>query len=255
MSNAASIGIDIGSTSWKGCVVDSKGRVMASRIQESDPRIKEQTARLLAELMADTGASSQVPVIATGYGRKQVEATRQVTEITCHTKGCFHQTGKPGVLIDIGGQDTKVIHIGPKGSVLDFQMNDKCAAGTGRFLEVILQRLRIPLDQVGQHISSKGEGVKVSSTCTVFAESEVVSLVAQGARVEAIARGVLEALAARVSSLAGKVPEQLPLFMSGGVALNPAMVAILAEALGRPITVLDNPQLVGAHGAALSGGS
>ena len=196
--------------------------------------------------------SRLIPVGATGYGRKRVKATRVLTEITCHARGAFAVLARPGVLVDIGGQDTKVVRIGKGGEVLDFAMNEKCAAGTGRFLEVILGRLQVPFSEVPGMIARAKRPVTVSSTCTVFAESEVISLVAQGEPLEGIVSGLVQSLASRVASLAGALPSGVEVFMSGGVALNPAMVGALATALGRPIEVLPDPQLVGALGAALS---
>jgi predicted CoA-substrate-specific enzyme activase len=152
----------------------------------------------------------------------------------------------------MGGQDTKVIAIGPAGDVTDFSMNDKCAAGTGRFLEVILGRLQVPLEEVAAWAARAESAVTVSSTCTVFAESEVISLVAEGRPAEGIVRGLHQALASRVAALARGRPGGGPVLLSGGVALNAAMVTALAEALGRPVQVLPEPQLVGALGAALS---
>ena len=156
------------------------------------------------------------------------------------------------MLIDIGGQDTKVIRIGDGGEVTDFPMNDKCAAGTGRFLEVILGRLEVALDDAPALVAAATGEVPISSTCTVFAESEVISLVAQGEPLEAIVVGLHHALCNRVATLAGRIADGAELFMSGGVALNRAMADALSAALGRPITVLPEPQLVGALGAALS---
>jgi predicted CoA-substrate-specific enzyme activase len=154
--------------------------------------------------------------------------------------------------VDVGGQDTKVIRVGPAGEVLDFAMNDKCAAGTGRFLEVILGRLHVPLSEVGEHVARAARAVPVSSTCTVFAESEVISLVSSGEPLEGIVKGLHQALASRVAALARVAGAGGDVFMSGGVALNAAMVRALGEALGRPVQVIDEPQLVGAVGAALA---
>ena len=206
--------------------------------------------RLLAVLRAEAGDGA--PVGATGYGRKRVSGARALTEITCHARGAFSLARRPGLLVDMGGQDTKVIRIGASGEVTDFSMNDKCAAGTGRFLEVILGRLHVPLDEVAALVSSAARAVPVSSTCTVFAESEVISLVAGGEPLEGIVRGLHQALASRVAALARGGNGGGEVFMSGGVALNPAMVSALEGALGRPIRVLPEPQLVGALGAALS---
>ena len=247
--SAAGIGVDAGSTTCKAVAVDRRGEVLARRLEPASPRIDEQAARLVASLRDEAG---EAPVAATGYGRKRVRADRTLTEITCHSRGAYHLRPRPGVLLDVGGQDTKVIRLGPAGEVLDFSMNDKCAAGTGRFLEVILGRLHVGFEDVRELAARADRPVAVSSTCTVFAESEVISLVAQGAPLEGIVRGLHAAFASRVAALAGALPEGAPVAMSGGVALNEAMVAALSAALGRPIEVLPDPQLVGALGAALA---
>lgn len=248
----AALGVDSGSTTWKAVAVDASGAILAHRLAPTHPRIEEQTLRELAALREQVGAAQDIPVGATGYGRKQVRATRRVTEITCHARGAFHQVGRSAVLVDMGGQDTKVIQIGPDGGVVDFAMNDKCAAGTGRFLEVLLSRLDVPWEEVAEQVAAAERSVSVSSTCTVFAESEVISLVAEGEPVEGILRGVHESLARRVAALAGALPPDAPVLMSGGVSLDAAMVRFLAEAVGRPVQVVPQPQLVGALGAALS---
>jgi predicted CoA-substrate-specific enzyme activase len=248
----AALGVDAGSTTFKAVAIDAAGAVVDRVVEAADPRIEAQAARVLGALRARLGVDAAVPVGVTGYGRKRVPAARALTEITCHARGAFHRTGRAGVLVDIGGQDTKVIRLGPGGQVADFAMNDKCAAGTGRFLEVILARLGVPLAEVVAQVARAARGVTVSSTCTVFAESEVVSLVAQGEPVEGIVKGLHVALARRVAALAGTLPTGDAVLMSGGVALNAAMVAALAEALGRAVAVVPEPQLVGALGAALA---
>ncbi len=252
MSDAVAIGVDIGSTTWKAVVIDGKGDILYHRVESTDPLIAQQTETILKEMREQAGLDASIPVGATGYGRKRVQATRILTEITCHAKGAFHHAKQPGVLIDIGGQDTKVIHIGTSGEVVDFHMNDKCAAGTGRFLEVILSRLHVPLEDIAERVSNAQKAIVVSNTCTVFAESEVVSLVAQGEDVNDIVNGLLQSLAGRVAALAGSLPSAVPIWMSGGVALNPAMVSSLSQRLERPVKVLPHPQLIGALGAALS---
>jgi predicted CoA-substrate-specific enzyme activase len=249
---AVGIGVDVGSTTWKAVAVDKAGHVVARSLAPAHPLIEEQTARELAALRQRVGLSESAPVGATGYGRKRVGAQRVITEITCHARGAWHHAQRPGVLVDMGGQDSKVIHIATGGGVDDFAMNDKCAAGTGRFLEVLLGRLAVSWADVATQVASAGQVVAVSSTCTVFAESEVISLVAEGKPVPGILKGVHQSLASRVAALAGTLPPALPVFMSGGVALNPAMVDALAETLGRPVEVLPDPQLIGALGAALS---
>lgn len=248
--NPAALGVDVGSTTCKAVAIDAGGRILAQAVEPVDPRLEPQVERLLAAVRGDGGAG--IPVGATGYGRKRVPGARATTEITCHARGAFARTGRPGLLLDLGGQDTKAIHLGKGGQVLDFSMNDKCAAGTGRFLEVILGRLRVPLAEVAALSASAGWAVPVSSTCTVFAESEVISLVAAGEPLPGIVRGLHRALASRVAALVrGPGAAAAEVFLSGGVALNAAMVAALGEELGRVVQVLPEPQLVGALGAAL----
>lgn len=252
MNQPSAIGIDIGSTTWKGVVIGNGGEILASLISDTEPHIEKQTERMLAELKRKTGVSGELPLVATGYGRKRVQAVKAVTEITCHARGAFFITKRPGVLIDIGGQDSKVIYIGKGGDVSDFLMNDKCAAGTGRFLEVILKRLKISYDEIVALADKAKKPAQISSTCTVFAESEVISLVAQGVPLEEIVKGLHYSLASRIATLLGKSSTDSEIFMSGGVALNQAMVKALEEVMKRKVNVLPNPQLIGALGAAIS---
>jgi (R)-2-hydroxyacyl-CoA dehydratese activating ATPase len=249
MSGPAAIGVDVGSTTCKVVAIDAAGALLARRVEPTDPRIERQVERLVAEVRG--AASATVPVGATGYGRKRVPGARALTEITCHARGAFARAGRGGLLVDMGGQDTKVIRVGAAGDVVDFSMNDKCAAGTGRFLEVILGRLLVPFDGLEARVAAAPRAVPVSSTCTVFAESEVISLVAADEPLDGILRGLHVALASRVAALARAQPGE-EVLMSGGVALNGAMVAALRDALGRPVRVLPEPQLVGALGAALA---
>ncbi|MEI7705241.1 MAG: acyl-CoA dehydratase activase [Deltaproteobacteria bacterium] len=249
MSGAA-IGIDVGSTTCKVVAIDAAGNILDRRVEPTDPRIERQVERLVGELRAAAGPYA--PLGATGYGRKRVPGARALTEITCHARGAFARARRAAVLVDMGGQDTKVIRIGPAGEVIDFNMNDKCAAGTGRFLEVILGRLQVPFDGLAERVAAAPRAVPVSSTCTVFAESEVISLVAADEPLDGIVKGLHTALASRVAALARGTQAGDEVLMSGGVALNGAMVAALREALARPIRVLPDPQLVGALGAALS---
>jgi predicted CoA-substrate-specific enzyme activase len=242
--------VDVGSTTCKVVAIDAAGALLARRLEPTDPRIDRQAARLVGEVREEAGR--ELPVGATGYGRKRVPGARALTEITCHARGAFARAGRGGLLVDMGGQDTKVIRIGAAGEVVDFSMNDKCAAGTGRFLEVILGRLQIPFDGLAERVAGAPRVVPVSSTCTVFAESEVISLVASDEPLDGIVKGLHASLASRVAALARGAQGGDEVLMSGGVALNGAMVAALREALGRPVRVLPDPQLVGALGAALS---
>lgn len=258
MSHPIRIGIDVGSTTTKAVAVDAAGHVLDEMLEPGEPRVRDQAARMLDRLRDKLGVAGgvagDVPVVATGYGRKLVpNVQRKVTEISCHARGAFHLMKRQGVLIDVGGQDTKVIRLGPGGEVMDFAMNDKCAAGTGRFLEVILPRLEVPWGELQARFATEREPVRISSTCTVFAESEVISLLANGEPIDGIVKGLHVALADRVTALAGRlVAGASAVFLSGGVANNAAMVAALSGKLGKSVQVVPSPQLVGALGAALS---
>jgi predicted CoA-substrate-specific enzyme activase len=174
-----------------------------------------------------------------------------VTEITCHARGVFQATGHGGTLLDVGGQDSKVIQIGPHGRVVDFAMNDKCAAGTGRFLEHTAARLDVPLDELGPRARAAPSEQAISSTCTVFAESEIISLIAHGAEVDSILKGLHRSLVSRLVAMVRTIGVRPPLMLSGGVARNAAVHALLEEDLRMPVVVPPHPQLMGAYGAAL----
>lgn len=254
MSTSARIGIDVGSTTTKAVAIDASGKVLARSLEKGHPRVKEQAIRMLEAMREQLGLGEDVPVVATGYGRKLVpNVKRKVTEISCHARGAFHLMKREGVLIDVGGQDTKVIRLGPGGEVADFAMNDKCAAGTGRFLEVILPRLDVSWDELAERFATDDEPATISSTCTVFAESEVISMLANGEPVDSVVKGLHVALSDRVSALAGRLMlGAKAVFLSGGVANNAAMAAALSEKLGLQVQIVPTPQYVGALGAALS---
>ncbi len=221
-------------------------------IEDSDPSVADQMARFIERASQIMGAPDGVPLVATGYGRGLVpQATRVATEIICHARGVYAELGHGGTLVDIGGQDSKAIRIGSQGQVTDFAMNDKCAAGTGRFLEYTASRLKVPLDQMGALALSETGEAAISSTCTVFAESEVVSLIAHGVPVPAILRGLHRSLTKRIASRVHMVGLEPPLMLSGGVVLNPAIRKMLEEETGQTAVLPDYPQLMGALGAAL----
>ncbi|MCA9524369.1 MAG: 2-hydroxyglutaryl-CoA dehydratase [Myxococcales bacterium] len=245
------IGVDAGSTTCKLVAIDAARRLIDHRLEAAHPRIAEQTERLIEELLAAHGARA-VPIVATGYGRKLVaRADRALTEISCHARGVFEELGQVGTLVDIGGQDSKVIRIGPGGRVLDFVMNDKCAAGTGRFLEHTAGRLGVPIDELGRRALASAQEEAISSTCTVFAESEIISLIAHGAEVDPILRGLHSSLVSRLAAMVRGVGLEPPLMLSGGVARNDALRQILGAALGVEVHLPSHPQLMGAYGAAL----
>ena len=244
-SLVVALGIDVGSTTVKIVGVDAEGNLAWHWLEQAEPRVEDQVESFLARANA-------VPLVATGYGRKLVrQATRSVTEITCHAKGVYRELAHGGTLVDIGGQDSKVIGISPKGDVTDFSMNDKCAAGTGRFLENTANRLGVPLERMGQVALSALEEVSISSTCTVFAESEVISLIAHGIAIEPILKGLHRSLIKRVVAMIRTVGLVSPLMLSGGVVQNQAIARMLEEETGEKVVIPQYPQLMGAYGAAL----
>jgi predicted CoA-substrate-specific enzyme activase len=247
------IGVDAGSTTCKVVGATADGALATWRLERALPRIEDQTAGLVDDLLRDHSAVAEdVRVVATGYGRRLVRrAERHVTEITCHARGVFEITGHGGTLLDVGGQDSKVIQIGPDGRVVDFAMNDKCAAGTGRFLEHTAARLDVPIDDLGPRSCAAPGEQAISSTCTVFAESEIISLIAHGAPVDDILRGLHRSLVSRLVAMLRTLGVRPPLMLSGGVARNAAVRAMLEQDLGLPVEVPPHPQLMGAYGAAL----
>ncbi len=223
-------------------------------LEATEPRVEEQVGRLLAQSNQENGKMKGVPLVATGYGRKLVyQAEKQVTEITCHARGIFREFKHKGTLVDIGGQDSKVISITDTGKVLDFAMNDKCAAGTGRFLENTSGRLGVALEKMGEEALSTSDEVPISSTCTVFAESEIISMIANGVAIPAILRGLHRSLIKRIVAMIHTVSFISPLMLSGGVVKNPAIRHMLAEEVGEEVILPEFPQLMGAYGAGLIG--
>ncbi|MDR1193926.1 MAG: acyl-CoA dehydratase activase [Peptococcaceae bacterium] len=247
------LGIDIGSASSKAVILaDGLRPVAGQAIQagtgSSGPKQAVERALDEAKLtLSDIAAS-----VATGYGRFTCELTdRQVSEISCHARGVSHQLPSARLVIDIGGQDAKVIRLDAQGAVWQFLMNEKCAAGTGRFLEVMSRVLEISLREMGAYHDRSSRPAAVSSTCTVFAESEVISLLAAGAAKPDIIAGIHRSVAVKVCGLASRVGWEDDIAMSGGVARNQGVVKALEAELGRPIKITPEPQLAGALGAAL----
>ncbi|MCK4535117.1 MAG: 2-hydroxyglutaryl-CoA dehydratase, partial [Syntrophobacterales bacterium] len=205
---------------------------------------------LLRELGME--ASSIEKIVSTGYGRNSVEfADKAITEIICHGAGAYYLNPEVRSIIDVGGQDSKVLTIDSDGRVKDFAMNDKCAAGTGRFLEVMARALESDLDDFGVVSLKSDSPSKISSICTVFAESEVVSLISKGESREDIIAGIHESVASRISSLARRVGVKEPVMMTGGVARNIGVVRALEKVLGVSIKVSEFAQVNGAVGAAV----
>jgi len=195
-------------------------------------------------------------LVGTGYGRHLVAerelADEVMTEIKAYAIGAYHLYPDVQTVLDIGGQDSKVISIGPGGRVVRFEMNDRCAAGTGRFLENMAHALEIGVEEFGPHaLEAEGRAVTVSSMCTVFAESEVVSLIARGEDSRRVAFGLHRAIADRTGAMVRRIGLRERFVFAGGVANNPCLRQLFADALGVPVTIPDNPQILGALGAAL----
>jgi predicted CoA-substrate-specific enzyme activase len=253
------VGIDAGSTTTKVAIVEG-GKVLAREISATGANCRQTARALFEKALASCGrAESDVAgVVSTGYGRRLVDLGGEaVSEITCNAAGAvFLAGGSPEgrvrTIVDIGGQDSKVISLDESGRVADFAMNDKCAAGTGRFLEVMSRILEVDLDRLGEIALKSNEPLPIASLCTVFAESEVVSLVSQGKPVPDIVAGIHEATAARVGTLVRRVGLRTPVFFDGGPALNAGMRKALERNLGVELIVPAHPQFVTATGAALT---
>ncbi len=251
------LGIDVGSLSCDAVLIDDDEQIKAWQVIPTGARNLQAIERVREQVLESSGVpkTDLAAVIATGYGRNRVEGRMaSVTEITCHARGIQKLIPGAEVLVDIGGQDSKAIRLSGDGTVLEFAMNDKCAAGTGRFLEAMARALEVSIDQLGQLDENTESDLTLSSMCTVFAESEVVSLIAEGAEVSHIVRGLHRAIALRTRSLLKRVAKDyagLKVAMSGGVARNPGVIRALNEALGIEISTPSEPDTVGALGAAL----
>ncbi len=248
------VGIDTGSLTTEVVVVDASGNMVSYTIHPTGYDPIGATTMAMETALGKAGISrDQVKrTVATGYGRISIPfADKKVTEISCHAMGAHHLYPDTGTVIDIGGQDSKVIHVGQGGKVLDFAMNDKCAAGTGRFLEVMASTFQLSLDELGELCLKATEAIPISSVCTVFAESEVISLIAQNKPKEDIILGLHTAIVNRVWNMVQTVGVHGAVTMTGGVAKNKGVVTLFEKKLDKPIHVYHEPQIVGALGAAL----
>jgi len=247
-------GIDIGAVATKSLIVDESGNIMSFHIMKtgsSGKTIGEAAFKRALEKI-DKTIKDIDGVVATGYGRVNVPfALKQITEISCHAKGAFFLFPDTRTIIDIGGQDSKAIHLNEHGEVADFIMNDKCAAGTGRFLEVMANTLEVDINELGDLSLRSKNVINISSMCTVFAESEVVSLIAEGSSREDIAMGLHNAIADRVIGLANRVKVLEAITLSGGVINNVGVVHAIKDRLGISVNIPENPQIIGSLGAAL----
>lgn len=253
-----SAGVDIGSRTVKVVIVefDSK-KMVASGITDTSPLPSRTATDLFTRTMEGAGLKSAdlAKVVSTGYGRAGVDWTdKTITEISCQAAGCAALYPRSQTIIDIGGQDSKVIALSEQGRVRDFALNDRCAAGTGRFLEMVATIVNVPLAELGCLAAKADQSIEINSTCAVFAESEIVSLLARGSQANEVVHGAVQAIARRIKSLAGKLSYQPPVVFTGGVAKNQAVVEALQKHFGCEMLIPEHPQLTGAFGAALLAG-
>ena len=243
------IGIDIGSTASKVVVTDNEF-LLDSFCMPTGWNSKE-TAKAIMQKLKEKGFSKDMACAATGYGRICVDyADKNITEITCHGKGAYALFKVNGTVIDIGGQDTKIITL-EDGMVKDFLMNDKCAAGTGKFIEVMANRLGTDFDEL-YALASCGNALSISSMCTVFAESEVISYIGSGEKRENIAAGVIDSVANKVISLAKKHGIRGEVMLTGGLSFTPYFIELMSAKLDKKIHTHPFGRYAGAIGAALS---
>ena len=249
-----SVGIDAGSRAIKIVLLDvEKREVLAEGTTEQGVKQEALACRLLDQLLSDGNLEGAriSRTVATGYGRNMIRsADETVTEITCHAVGVRHLLPDTRTIIEIGGQDSKMIRLDPQRGVRDFAMNDRCAAGTGRFLEVVATRLGVELDELGEMAARSENAALISSMCVVFAETEIIGLLGAGVEPDDIVAGVQAAIASRLSAMVGRRIEE-PIVFTGGVALVPGMDAALSKVLGRPVSRAPHPLTTGALGAAL----
>ena len=248
------MGVDSGSLTGKAVIVDGNKRIVAHSVVQLEFVSEKAVRTAMNNVLASAGLEmTQIAyIVSTGYGRRKLDfADKTITEITCHARGANYLYPEGRTVIDIGGQDSKVIGVDIHGNTKNFAMNDRCAAGTGQFLEVMARALGVKLEEIGDLSLQATKKLTISSLCTVFAETEVVSLVAQDNKQTDILAAIHESIARRVSGLVGRVGLIAPVIMTGGVAKNIGMVRALEKELGVSIFVPDEPQIIGALGAAL----
>jgi len=246
-------GIDIGSITAKAAIMED-GEILGSRVIFTGYNVELAARKVYEELLAELGipGTAVARVVATGYGRNGVPfAYKAMTEIICHGAGAHFLRNDVRTIIDVGGQDSKAMVVDASGMVKDFVMNDKCAAGTGRFLEVMARALEVNLDDFGAQSLMAEDPSRISSICTVFAESEVISLISKGESRENIIAGIHDSVASRVYAMAQRIKAEPPIMMTGGVAKNIGVVRALEKKFGTAIEVNGYAQVNGALGAAV----
>lgn len=251
---AYAAGVDVGSTQTKAIIIDESASIVGRALIDTGANVVVAAETAYVAAMNDAGIEERQVgyIVGTGYGRYRVTfGHTQVTEISCHGRGAVHMFPKTRTVVDMGGQDTKAIRVSPTGEIVDFCMNDKCAAGTGRFLGAVAAALEIPLPELGPLALKSDRPVKISTTCTVFAESEVLSWLGRGKRVEDILLGVHRSMVSRSLGLMRRVGIDPEVTFTGGVTKNIGMVQGLNDALGFTVNVSDDAHFMGALGAAL----
>jgi predicted CoA-substrate-specific enzyme activase len=247
-------GIDGGSRTLKIVLLKSRTHeLLASGVRDQGMDHDRLARELLEELLARASLTRRgiARIVATGYARNAITcADTTVTEITCHAVGVRHAVPEAATIIEIGGQDSKLLRLNRDGSVRDFAMNDRCAAGTGRFLELVAARLGVGLERLGTLARRAKSPAPISNTCAVFAETEIIGLLASGARPADLVAGVQASIASRVAVMVGRDVKP-PVIFTGGVAMVPGMAAALRAVLKTPVRVAPRPQMTGALGAAL----
>jgi predicted CoA-substrate-specific enzyme activase len=247
------LGVDIGSLTTKVVLVGGNGKLVGRATGRSGYSGREVAKRLIAEILSQNGLDEKdlAATVATGYGRVTFPADREISEITCQAKGIAHLFSAARTVIDIGGQDSKVIKLLPGGKVADFAMNDKCAAGTGRFMEVMAGALEVQVDDLGDLAAVSKECCAISSICTVFAESEIISHISEGKPKPDIVAGVCDAVASRVASMTSRTGLEPEVVFTGGVARNSGVASALEKHLGCRLLLPPEPEITAALGAAL----
>lgn len=248
------MGVDFGSMAAKTVILDQDGNMVSSAVAMKGAVSEEGVQISVNTALENAGLtlSDIKRTVSTGYGRRKLPfVDRTITEITCHARGAIELFPDCRMVIDIGGQDSKVIRVDASGYVEQFSMNDRCAAGTGRFLEVISGALGLRLDEIGELSLKSEKVVTVSSMCTVFAETEIISLLAEGESKPDILSGIHAAIAERVGGMVRRMGVREPVAMTGGVSRNIGLVRALEKTLGVKLLISDKSQLAGAYGAAL----
>ncbi len=251
---AYAAGVDVGSTQTKAVIIDEGRKIVGRSLIDTGANVIKAAESAYVEALeaGDVGEREVEFIVGTGYGRYRVTfGNTQVTEISCHGRGAVHLFPNTRTVVDMGGQDTKAISVSPTGEITDFCMNDKCAAGTGRFLGAAAAALDIPLDDLGPISLQSDRPIKISTTCTVFAESEVLAWIGKGKKIEDILWGVHKSIASRSAGLMRRVGIEDEITFTGGVSLNQGMVKALEERLGKRLNISDDCHYMGALGAAL----